>query len=469
MLNILKNAKLWDDKELEREVYNLSKVIRPKVGEQLKGNNLLGLELNSEVLEMIDYVIVYFEENRYIPSFPEIYKKFNSFKFLSTKYESKVEFKNYFEEKKAFYLDRIRISKLRECQEETSAKKQLELLDDVSRIVSEKLNSVIELKCATQFNWEKDFKESKVAEEGPKTNITSIDTITGGITAGKLMIVAAPPKCLKTMFLINMCHEGIIEYEPDNNTLFISLEISEKELMQKLIIRHSKKFNSKLDIKVVIKNKLTEDEKKEFLRVADDFKKSKKHDLFILDGTKIQTESLIALRQQISDFIEKYNIKTIMIDYMQMFKNFNYRGYTNRYDQLNDIVSLFHVIEIKYNVRVILASQITREGQKMNDTQKGKNKKAGFQPYHLSEVSNLEKYAYYIIFLDTDEVLKKSNQFRYQLSRHRDGETIEDQKCAYVDFKYFYISESGFTSLEEQFSIPQDKTNQPIAEIDLFD
>jgi hypothetical protein len=86
---------------------------------------------------------------------------------------------------------------------------------------------------------------------------------------------------------------------------------------------------------------------------------------------------------------------------------------------LNDIVGMFHLIEVQYGVRVAMLSQINREGQKKGDSTEGEMK-----AYHLNEVSNLEKYAYYLIILWTDEDLKRTNQL---------------QSCYFVYYPIIYI------------------------------
>jgi hypothetical protein len=444
----------FDDKDLQKIIYDLYNI----------ANNITGL--SSDIYPVLQYNIDYFNSNQYFPSFDLLLENFKDFNFIKEKFLDIIEFRNYLKDKLSLYNDKIRKELTLNYLDEKDVNKRVNKLDELLKIETGICNSELDLKDAKDFDYKTDYEKKTKIGEGPKTNIEDIDAIIGGITCGKLLVLAAPQKCFKTTTAISIAYEGIMNYIPDNNTLILSLELPESEWYWKTIIRHSYKFGYNINIKSILKGLLTDEEKEKLFEVVEDFNKTKKHGIFIIDGSKIQLESMLGFKQQLSDYIEKHNIKSIFVDYIQIFKNYKIKGYYNPLDMLNDVVGMFHMLEIKYGVRVIMLSQINREGIKKSDNNEGEMK-----AYHLSEVSNLEKYCYYLVMLWTDEDLKRSSQLKFQLVYHRDGITIAKPKFTWVLPQYFLVGKNNEYSFDKMIN-PQESGNNiksdEMSEIDLF-
>jgi hypothetical protein len=444
----------YDEKDLSKVIYDLYLVAK-----KIKGQD-------ADIYEVLDYNIDYYASNKYFPSNDILKTQFKDFKFIENKFKDSNEYKNYIKDKLALFNDKVRKDRTLVFLDEPDNIKRIGILDELLKIEIGITNAEKDLEDVTKYDYKKMYDKRISIGEGPRTNVEDIDALIGGFTSGKLMVIAAPQKCFKTTFAINMSYIGIMEYESPNNTLILSLELPGDEWYWKTIIRHSYKFNYNINIKSILKGLLTDDEKLKLFEVVEDFNNNKKHELFILDGSQIQLESLLSFKQQIANYIEKNNIKTIYIDYIQIFKNYRIKGYNNPLDMLNDIVGMFHLLEVQYGVRVAMLSQINREGQKKGDSNEGEMK-----AYHLNEVSNLEKYAYYLIILWTDEDLKRTNQLKFQLLYHRDGQTIAKPKFTWVLPQYFLIgknSEYSFDKMINSKNIEQRSEGSETVELDLF-
>lgn len=465
MRKILFNQSYYDSNDIVKSLLYLYELVLSVEG------------VEKDIIDVISYSYKYYKSEKIFSSVSSILEKFNTFKFIDEKFENEDEYKIYIRDKQVSFRDKARQElTLKYLNNKEDSAERLLILDKIIKLETSLSNKLKELDEIGDYKYNDLYSLRKGIGEGPKTNIEDIDALIGGITAGKIMVVAAPPKCFKTLLALNFMYIGVVEYESENNTLFYSLEIPKDEAYWKLVLRHAYKYKWSVNIRNILKGLLTEEEEKRLYNIAEDFEKSKKHKLYIVENKDLEVESLLTFQQQLIDYIIKYNIKTLILDYIQLMKTHRFKGYRNSdiYLMLNDIVGVLHLISVTYNVRIMLLSQINREGYKKDYKKKDEHKEGKFKLSHLAEISNLERYAYYVVTTYTNDNLKKSNQVKFQLLAHRDGVTLEDPKFTFIIPEYFLIGNNDMYKFDDCIGINDNidsvvnSSTDDVIDLDLF-
>jgi replicative DNA helicase len=442
MRKILYNHSFYGDKDLDKELLYLY-----ETSIKLSG-------FDKDIYDILQFSIDYYYSEDFFPSQESVLEKFNSFQFIDEKFTDKEDFRIYIKNKQVFYRDKLRQELIIDyMNNKDDREKRLYIINEITKLEASISSSDRELKDTSTYDYKEMYNVREHMGTGPKTNIDDIDCLIGGFTAGKIMVVAAPPGCFKTSFSINFITCGLTEYEEENNTLVLSLELPPNEMYWKIIKRYSYKEKWGVDIKAVLKGLLADSEKEQLFNIVEKFNKDLKSKLYIQGLDDIgHNNSIIELRQQLIGYIEKYNIKTIVIDYMQIFKSLRFSGYKDEYAMQNDVVIMLHVISSIYNTRIMLLSQMNRDGIKKANKNGGR-----FSMENLAEVNALERYGYYIVTLFANQELKSSNQFKFQLLKHRDGFTIEEPKCAFVIPEYFVLGRNDEFTFDKMVGIDESK------------
>jgi replicative DNA helicase len=422
---------------------NLSNFNSKDLNENLKFTFDLYLKLDKKDAEssIITFINTFYNSSLFYPSIDSLKENFTQFDFRGKTFDSITQLVSYI---KTIY------KQLRDQYRIIVAQKYLdpEISFDLRNGYLTELNN---LECSLNQSDESvtNFKDINLKEsldkrekrgEGLSTSIKRIDEVTRGISPGKILTVFAPPGSCKTLFAINMCYTNIMK--KNNNTLFLTLEIGKEELKMKLVNRNffnnaNKDFVSILD---ALKGNLTESGKEMFLRYEKDLESKLESELFLMGNEDIKIDSVYAFRSYLENMIEKNNIKTIFVDYIQLFKEFKLKVFETELSFLNTIVGIFRLLAVTKDVTFVILSQCNRDGIK-----KSKQSKGYFSLDNLSEINALERDSYYIISFYLNEELKASGNVNYQLLKHRDGETISEPTGVAFDPRYFQIGESEFS------------------------
>lgn len=457
MRRLLYSQSLFDDREVNKTLFSLYETVI----------NTEGVEI--DVIDSINYSIEFYKSNLYFPSIDELFKEFPEFKFITDKFESSQAYKFYIRDKSTQFRNTLRQKLGVNYLNEKDLDERLLILDKIARLEREIITTESMLIESRDLDVKELYKLRKLKGEGLKTNIPNIDAITGGISSGKILTVFAPPKCFKTTFAINMAYLGVTTYDKPNNTLFITLEIPKDELMYKLLMRHSYKDKWTVNIRNILKGLLTDEEEIQLIKYKEEFEKAKKSELFFLGNEDLNIRSLMSFQEQMVDIIQTKEIKTIFLDYIQLFRNYRIRGYRDPYQLMNDVVGLLRVISVVYDVRIVLISQTNRRG-----SDRGSKTFGNFKLSDLAEINALERDSYYIISLYSDEELKNSNQIKYQLLAHRDGVAIEKPRFDFIIPEYFLIGKNDSYTFESMKKVDEKILNtkkdegQEVVDFELF-
>lgn len=241
------------------------------------------------------------------------------------------------------------------------------------------------------------------------------------------------------------------------NVLMISLEISKVLIFYQMISIHSRakdtesNFLSHSRIKRHSLNK--KEEEHAFNELWIDFNKMDGN-LYVLDEwdfdyTSIESfQSALCLVEEYAQIHTGHGLDLIVIDYIQLFKEYKEYNIKNEYDSISKWVNDLRKISINFlgqnrGIAILLLSQLNREA--MIETHSyskaianGKSNR-GIRIGLSSIAGSVEivKAASTVYAIYMDDSFKASNQCLIFLLKNRDGEVIEDGITGCCEPKYY--------------------------------
>ncbi len=422
-------------------------------------------KINTKDIDLYDivlYFLKYYSNNNDFISFIDLKEKFSNFVFDGEVFNSYAEFVEYIKSINKLFKEKYKLNLINEylsnCNDEGLKEKRLEVLDEIYKLEIDK-EDVIEVLEIKDFNVSEILNKDK-SGKGVMTGVSEVDEILEvGVLEGKIYTVVAPPGCFKTSFALNMSYNEIMNYE-DSNVLFLTMEIQKEELYLKYLIRHC--YNFKKDISYITLKTMKNGEGVlgDIKEVEDDFKKRRKSNLYLIDNNDIDIDNIIALKNMLYNIIDKYNIKSIYLDYIQLMIDMKPKGYNDFREWGNLVVGLFRQISVIKNCRIIMLSQANTEGIKIAEKTGGK-----FSLTNISELNTIKNHSYYIMTIFADDEMKISNQFRWQMLKFRDGETKIEPSVSYVLPKFYVLgSKESYIHFKKEYTDLNDGFNDGFLE-----
>ena len=255
-----------------------------------------------------------------------------------------------------------------------------------------------------------DIKRMQSGEYEPdvvKTHTNKLDEYLGnrGIAAGEVMTVAAPTSCGKSALALYIALQAVTK---DAHPCGIfSLEMPQKQLTKRLT-----QVMSGVNIRSVEENVATEEQ---MTRVNDTINTLSDLPIFTSHSVKNADDLCSQTRQ----FVHKYGVKLLVIDYLQLIP------FDARKGKAEGISNISHKIKqmaIDLNIAVILLAQVNREGVKS-----GKLKL-----YDLKDSGDIENDADIVLlmyptdgdFESSKEIDNKGSYTKmyYEIAKNREGE-----------------------------------------------
>ncbi|RDD34973.1 Replicative DNA helicase [Wolbachia endosymbiont of Cylisticus convexus] len=257
------------------------------------------------------------------------------------------------------------------------------------------------------FDYLKDYKNyinkllSNTSDiEGMTTGIEQLDKITGGLKEGELTVLAARTSIGKTSIALYMALQATKLLNDHEYVCFFSLEMSANQLINRII---------SIEVNETINNIL----------------KSQNMDLLYRGINQITFLNILidnsgnmdlnVLRRKIASICNKYSIKCIYIDYLQLLRG---SGRTeNRTLEVTEISRTLKNITKDFEVPIVALSQINR---KVEDRQ---NKRP--QLADLRESGSIEQDADIVLLLYRDSYYKTdaNNELEINVAKNRSGST----------------------------------------------
>jgi len=255
-----------------------------------------------------------------------------------------------------------------------------------------------------------DIKRMQSGEYEPdvvKTHTNKLDEYLGnrGIAAGEVMTVAAPTSCGKSALALYIALQAVTK---DGHSCGIfSLEMPQKQLTKRLAQVMSGVNIRMVEEKVASKEQMT--------RVNDTISTLTNLPIYTSHSVKNADDLCSQTRQ----FVHKYGVKILVIDYLQLIP------FDARKGKAEGISNISHKIKqmaIDLNIAVILLAQVNREGVKS-----GKLKL-----YDLKDSGDIENDADIVLLMyPTEGDFESSKEFDnkgaytkmyYEIAKNREGE-----------------------------------------------
>ena len=179
------------------------------------------------------------------------------------------------------------------------------------------------------------------------THIRTLDYFTyGGFNGGNLVILAARPSVGKTTIAMQIAQAASAD---NNKTLVFSLEMTKKELVQRLL--QSTGLVSQYEL---VTHKINWDNYEKALGMVVN------SNLIINDDAY----NIHEIRHKIITSVKTQGVKMVMIDYLQLIKGADPRMSMN--DQVGELTSALKQTAKQCNIPIIVLSQLSRESVREN-------------------------------------------------------------------------------------------------------
>ena len=316
-------------------------------------------------------------------------------------------------------LIRISDNTIRKSYEDTTD--VFDLLDETEKNLFEITNGLLSKKHKSIGDLVMEsIKEMETAKDhqtgltGVPSGFTNLDRLTSGWQKSDLVIVAARPSMGKTSFVLSMARNMALEHK--KGVAFFSLEMSSIQLVNRLI-----SIESEIPADRIRNGKLDGYQWEQLLSKVT---KLKEAPVYIDDTPQL---SIFELRAKARRLKAQFDIKIIMIDYLQLMTGGG--GGDNksstREQEISHISRSLKALAKELEIPVIALSQLSREVEK-----RGNNKKP--QLSDLRESGAIEQDAdlvlflyrpeYYQIFTD-DEGNDTRGIAEIIVAKHRNGAT----------------------------------------------
>jgi len=253
---------------------------------------------------------------------------------------------------------------------------------------------------------------NKEGLSGIPTGFDKLDKLTSGWQPSDLIIVAARPGMGKTALTLTMARNIAVDF--NQAVAFFSLEMSSVQLITRLISSETGLSSEKLRT-----GKL---EKHEWEQLNVKVKRLEKAPLFIDDTPSL---SIFDLRAKARRLKSQYDIKVIMIDYLQLMTAGGNQKGGNREQEISTISRNLKALAKELNVPVIALSQLSRAVETRGGSKRpllSDLRESGAIEQDADIVSFIYRPEYYKIDeWDDEERSPTEGQGEFIVAKHRNG------------------------------------------------
>lgn len=341
------------------------------------------------------------------------------------------------------FLDECQ-AKLYTISQEKSAKDGFLLRDILSGVrATTKLPFLKELQDRQEEYLTKGPNEAHLT--GIPTHYVDLDKMINGLCPSQLLILAARPSMGKTALALNIAQN--VAFRTKEAVGIFSLEMNAEELLHRLICSESEVESEKIKAGSLTGN--------EYQRVVAAVNEMQKHTVIIDDqpGLKISD-----LRTRARRMKEMYNIKLLVIDYLQLLSGpkANYHS-ENRQNEISEISRMLKNLARELNIPVVCLSQLSRKVEE----------RQGHRPMlsDLRESGSIEQDADIVMFLFRREYYNpqdKPGTAELIIAKNRHGKVGDVQLVYRKSLALFqnYVATANESALANQYN-PSFQAFQP--------
>ena len=203
---------------------------------------------------------------------------------------------------------------------------------------------------------EKAFKK-KGKYSGVVSGFVDLDNMLGGMQDSDLIILAGRPSMGKTALATNIAFNAskyFSKEEDEGSVVMFSLEMSAEQIGLRILAEQSKIPSDKLR-----KGELSE---KDSYELQNTYQEINNLNFFFDDSPNLTVSEL---RSKLRRYKNNYNIKLVLIDYLQLIKPEGNRD--NRVNELSEITRNLKQLAKEFNLPVISLSQLSRQVENRED------------------------------------------------------------------------------------------------------
>ena len=240
---------------------------------------------------------------------------------------------------------------------------------------------------------------------GIPTGFIDLDYKTAGLQPSDLVLIAARPSMGKTAFVLNIAQN--VAFKQNLTVAMFSLEMSREQFVNRLF-----SLESKVDSQHLRTGNLTDAEWESLIEGAGVIGRS---NLIIDDTPGI---SIPELRSKCRKFKLEYDLKLVIIDYLQLMTGSGRRT-DSRQQEISDISRALKALARELNVPVVALSQLSRAVEQRTDHRPMLS--------DLRESGAIEQDADIVMFLYRDDYYNEDSESRNLaeciIAKNRHGET----------------------------------------------
>ncbi len=241
---------------------------------------------------------------------------------------------------------------------------------------------------------------------GIPTGFTDLDSLTGGLQPGQLVVIAARPAIGKSTLALDIFRSCAIKH--GRPAVFFSLEMSEDELMDRL---HS--AEARVALHHMKSGNMTDDDWARLSRRIPDINAAP---LYIDDAAELTLMGICTKARRLK---QRGDLGLIVVDYLQLMQSGNSRRQENRQQEVADMSRKLKLLAKQLQVPVVALSQLNR----------GSEQRADKKPMlsDLRESGAIEQDADVVILLHREDAYEKESpragEADLMVVKHRNGPT----------------------------------------------
>ena len=188
---------------------------------------------------------------------------------------------------------------------------------------------------------------------GVATGFADLDSLTGGLRPGQMVVFAARPGVGKTSFALNIAEHAVLEAK--KRVAFFSLEMTNEELMVRLLAARAE-----VNSKSMQRGFTNEHEDRKIHDAAAEY-----HDFgrsLLLDDSAGVT--ITQIRTKARRLKRRFDIDLVVIDYLQLIRGSSSNKNDSRQNEVAEISGGVKAMAKELRIPVIVLCQLNRESEK---------------------------------------------------------------------------------------------------------
>ena len=184
---------------------------------------------------------------------------------------------------------------------------------------------------------------------GLPTHYTDLDLMINGLNPANLIIIAGRPSMGKTALAVNMVEN--VAFKSNAAVAIFSLEMTADELLHRMICSQAEVESDRIRTGALDGN--------EYQRIVGAVNEMKKQKIIIDDQPGLKISDLRARARRLKEI---YDIKLVVIDYMQLLSGSkSHYNSENRQNEISEISRMLKTLARELEIPIIVGSQLSRK------------------------------------------------------------------------------------------------------------